>query len=1100
MAAITSAATGNWSVGATWVGGVAPVAADSVTIANTHVITVDDTARACTTIALTGTLSASRTASCKLAYSGTITINSTGNLDWGTEASPIPASYVATLEPASGIGITQNSASYGGKITFRGDSGRTAWTTVTTASLTAPVVALATGWAVGDELLFVPASATNNNANHIEIVTLSGSYTPGSTTLAFTSPLAQTHIAGGRVSNLTRNCVVESAGGVNAGPITIRIDANVNAALSTYLRWARFKNCGNSGTTGAIIISSQVNITTLAQYSGSSRVIDDIASCVFYRTITSDDTPALYMTANRQYFPITNSTFISTTGVASTLVSVANTDFTDCNFASSSEIVSIYTRASVSITATRCWFAGSGASGGTGAFASGAGGAPIRLTDCIFSGRFYSVFTSNSVGNIIDSKSDWGSTYGLYLADKLIGASAAPGGFTKFESTGSKFNTYTDVFNVAGFTLASSSSTAQLFNKSNNTATQEWYTPQCRFSRDVATVKSSTSSLKAEKTTVDNLAQSYTFKVLAKSGETLHIVGQLQKNAAYGSSTRPSVTVSGLGVVAVSPSSSTTYTMTDVNGTWEVFDMYFSQSSGTDGLLDVTFTVQSTSATAVAYLSGVPIAPFVSRARHYGYLFDETLPTRTVNITTSASEATANAYTGMTVTWGASASSISAVSADNTFQKLYDYTQAQGCLNIASAMPVTGVGVAGAPSLFAVGNVTINAGFKINGAGSIGMGTYLLSTELAGPIAYTYTGGTWSQLTTVPTVNGGQLNLGAAATITLVMGGSTIFSMTPTAPSTYNMGGSTFTGTVDLRNAAAHAITVQLPSGTAYTTANNVGGVITVTVPALYQSVTISGLVANSRVQIYDTTHSTELSNAVVAGTSTTWTDSVAAASNRAIRVRISLQATVTAKNFIEANIGTCGTTAGTKDISYLASQTADTSYNTNAIDGSTVTGIIIAPSPARVAINLAGGSTTWPRIYAYQVYWLYTATGIADEAAFISSPDTANYLLTNFSLKNTNAAPLTITGGYGRDSVTGLVSTIIDTAASTGNIYPAPDHAIPYSSGSGLTAGQAAQLTAVESKTNGLNYTGTAVKADVLYVKSQLISGVGTAADPWKP
>ena len=248
--------------------------------------------------------------------------------------------------------------------------------------------------------------------------------------------------------------------------------------------------------------------------------------------------------------------------------------------------------------------------------------------------------------------------------------------------------------------------------------------------------------------------------------------------------------------------------------------------------------------------------------------------------------------------------------------------------------------------------------------------------------------------------------------------------------------------------------------------------------------------------QIYDTTHSTELSNAVVSGTVATWTDSVAAASSRAIRVRISYVSGTTAKTFIEANIGTCGTSTTDAAVSYLANQVVDAVYNSNGIDGSTVTGITITPSPARVIINLAGGSVTWPQIYAYQVYWLSTSTGIADEAAFIYAPDTANYLLTGFDIRNNSTTPLTITGGYGRDAVTGLVKDCIDVAGSAGNIYPAPDHAIPYATGSGVTSQDKVDIASAVLSAAQV----APIYSEIRKVAGSTVHGSGTAGDPWGP
>jgi hypothetical protein len=202
--------------------------------------------------------------------------------------------------------------------------------------------------------------------------------------------------------------------------------------------------------------------------------------------------------------------------------------------------------------------------------------------------------------------------------------------------------------------------------------------------------------------------------------------------------------------------------------------------------------------------------------------------------------------------------------------------------------------------------------------------------------------------------------------------------------------------------------------------------------------------VAGSRVQIYDTTNDVELFNDTTGPYEGTDTVAATTSGARDIRVRIAKVSGATAYEFIEAEIGTCDASGAGIALAYRANQVADTTYNSNAVDGSAVTGItIVEGATDRVQISIAGGLVSWASIYAYQCWWLFDATGIQDDGAFIEAPDTANYTLTGFKIKNTHAStPLVITGGYGVDS-TGSVSVLYDTTGTS--IFPAPAHVVPY-------------------------------------------------------
>ena len=834
MAAITSNGIGggNWSAGASWADGAAPVAGDTVTIAATDTITVDDTSRACSTIALNGKLSASRTANCQLAYSGTITINSTGDFDWGTEASPIPAAYTATLKPSANIGIIYNSSSFGGRMTMRGDSSRVHkgyLASTANAAATTMTVDAATGWQPGDTILFAPASSSATNADHVEERTLDASYTPGSTSLVITAGLTYQHISGGLVWNMTRNCILDPASG-NSDSIRVQTDATVNTPGSSYFRWCRFNNFGNNLARGGFqLVVHGNNISTLAHVAGSA--IADMTGIV----IKNSTHPAPMFFAlnsgggNRHAFTVSDSLLydalaINTGGVLLASVGPLIT-FDDCFFVAEGNLAGDYAQTPQTLRIRNSWISGRGEYNNI-LFDDITGfGAWIKNTT--FSGRITAVTYNNPIGTLVLDGSDIGSSFGLYTSFGIHSNNAGAGGQVAVIANGTKWGSaLASTYASQRFISYNSEAYAELWNKDGNTAVQEYYVPGSKFERDTTTIKNSTSSIKASITNTVGYAQPLSFQVLTKSGEAQTIKGWLRKNTSYGSSSRPMISASFAGVVLDS------YTMTDVNDTWEEAEITFTQSSGTDALVDITFTVQSTSTSAVAYLSGLAISPFVTRQRHYGYLFYETTPTLTADPYTVAAEATALAYTGITITGSSTRTIEFGAGTADTADKFYDYSRAWCVADVSREVPFTRAG-----SLFDLDPDWMVIDPPYTDTSAWGTGTVKLTSTGAKTLSI------------------------SDATIQLAATGD------------FNFAASTLSGDIYFEtDTGSRTVTVTVPAGTSYTTE---GANITVTEPTVERGIEFTGLIASSTVKVFETGTQTELFSDSGAATSKTWSEEV---------------------------------------------------------------------------------------------------------------------------------------------------------------------------------------------------------------------------------
>ena len=192
------------------------------------------------------------------------------------------------------------------------------------------------------------------------------------------------------------------------------------------------------------------------------------------------------------------------------------------------------------------------------------------------------------------------------------------------------------------------------------------------------------------------------------------------------------------------------------------------------------------------------------------------------------------------------------------------------------------------------------------------------------------------------------------------------------------------------------------------------------------KTVSITGITAGSRLQIYNVTTATEVYNAVVAGTSysATYNEGTGYTTGDTVRVRLTYDSAATAKLPFsgQAVVGSTGW-------SLLASQQDDTVYNTLAVDGSAVTEFSADYPNVQVDISDPDGSTRVDRLYAWFVHTQSSEDGIRNWFAGIVPEDEANFRIVtatlNLKIDNVAATGVTFVDGrrlYRDDGASPLV------------------------------------------------------------------------------
>jgi len=380
----------------------------------------------------------------------------------------------------------------------------------------------------------------------------------------------------------------------------------------------------------------------------------------------------------------------------------------------------------------------------------------------------------------------------------------------------------------------------------------------------------------------------------------------------------------------------------------------------------------------VKEVSTTDFSPFTYRVRKYGKTentlvvsWDERSSQTTVLVSntgiTEANETTVDLYTTL-----------------ETSYEFYDYVQHY--LSLAANIKTD--------ELLIISGDTINAG------------TYNLVIDAAASSVFAFDGATMTAKSSSFTggmetegtvsISSGSILLGGAFDCDVIYSSgasTTITNVTHTGAFDF-----TVAGTYTLVNTSLDAVTnssggaVVLNLDSTSSVATNTGPSITVN---LVRTISITSIVAGSRLQIYNVTTSTEIHNAIVASTSytATYNENGAATAGDAIRARLTLVTGVNAK--LPYSVSVLANSAG---ISALAAQLADSVYDSNGVDGSAATGFSADYVNDEVDITV-GANWRGIDFYAWWSYNLFLSQGISEFFGAVTAQDVANYLINSSTL-----------------------------------------------------------------------------------------------------
>lgn len=1046
MANIYTLKSGMASDPTVWSSGVVPTASDRVLIMASHIVELDGTyewgddssatitingVSTTKSITVAGTLSHSRTVSSSLACRGHFYLLHTGTHDIGTAASPILLPVTATILLNQSAVMANNKYGYEGQARCKFSAYGSP--KVRAAKLTEAVIAgansikvsQAEGWQAGDSIVLSQTDVTATRRQDLAVI--APGYSPGSLTIPLVANLAFSHSLACVVGNLTSNVTIKSSNpNFESGSFHLLGD-NTSVANSRNMRYAAFEDLGG------VYPSYGLSFRFSANYSSTNwtQPYGELQDLAIVRRKPSG---AIVQTENCS----------ATTSI----------NFVDCIFAhvnptaesSADHNVTAHTRF------TRCYHFGVTMSFG--------GAGDMEYIDCHLLARGRDSITTNKglaalvtglklggwctgygvVGHfnaqayctdLVYEDCDFGVTYPiqsglpLFYLQSLDARQAITAKDCLFSPT------ITEPA-VSSMNCLSAESYIRIINKNKDATSQQEYRRSGVYKRDNAVAFRGTSSLSMRPNAVNRVCLR-TQAVPCGNGKSVRVVGYLKMDAAYlnaGNCNAPTVTLSGLGAT---PEVFTAALNTD----WQKFDLSAVNGSGFDGNFSLTTSATPKAvATGTIYLDGVPDAPFVTKVRHFGFLFEESSPVRVINPVVQVSEDVAATYTGVTVDVLEPKITVGTGTVD-TWRKLYDWYQAWACNNLASDVLLTSAdGV----------NFSLPVTCKLE----------------------------WQGMPAGGTLNGGTLQLASAGVHSYSLSGTRIEFM---APGIYDLSGTKFNGAIELINSSGGAVTVELLASVSYV---NTGPDITVQLPSTNVTIDATAIIAGSRVQLWNVTDGIELYNADLTVDGLSF--ELPYVSSKVIRLR--------ADHATKLPLETVGVLTAS-GLTFLDVQDEDDVYLGNGIDGSLVTEFVPDQANIQVDINDPDGVTDVQRLYAWLQWYMTTEEGVrSDFFGSVSAIDSANYQIdqskANIKLDNISVVPVRVVGGNltRRDGTTVI-------AAASGSIQMDPGKAYAIETGvSGLTVDESNKLQTISTLNTsveavGLNVAQLQVTAGTILDKS---------------